>query len=535
MDDSVKKVEIKVQPRSGFDKSFGSMGTSKVGTITPIFVDEVIPNSKVNVKMAISATLPPLASETFMRCSVKCEAFFVPMRLLFGQRAFESWFCDNPMQYVLSSAMGCPPAMLLQPNDIPTSYGYFTAKGELADYLGYRTFSATNTPTIPLMPFLAYHRIYDDMYRRADIQKPVFYPINPSVSYTNLLRHSTDVNYDVNNYLITADSEYKCVLGDGHNIFRLRQRNFDQDYFTVARVAEQWGSPRKVVIQNDGSNDYFTIASIRNQNALQQFSEQNNLITPREVEVVKARYGADLSDGVAQRCLLIGTAEYDLYSKGVSTTAEASSTSSQNPFGGTVGAQFGKAYASGADFIINGFTANEPGYIFVMATLVPRVTYSSGVRRYLTNYLGAGCIVDMPNPLLQGTGNEPIYQRELTGELDNQGVFGYVERYSWFKTRENELHGILRDGDTLESFALQRNFAAGSSPTINTNFLEIPTTYLDQVSAVSGDISNYGWWYDAHFDYKVSMPLAKYSIPSLENPAYEHGYSVQMKRNGRSL
>lgn len=533
MDDSVKTVEVKITPKSGFEKSFGSMGTSKCGLITPIFVDEVIPNSKINLKLAMSATLPPLASETFMKTSVKVEAFFVPMRLLFG--SFENWFCDNPIRYADSTtAQACPPVILLD-GSYTAGVNLFLEPGGLADYLGYRTASTTQSAyVIPAMPFLAYHRIYHDWYRRADLQNPVFAPVKVGAIPAQYLKSAPYVAFDNNTYLITIANSTNAGLANGLSIFALCPRNFDQDYFTVARTTPQYGAESTVTIQTSGGTDYFTIASLRNQNSLQQFSERNNLVTPREVEVVKARYGADLSDGVAQRALLIGAAEFELYSKGVNVNSPATD-SNNNPFAGQVGAQYGQAYASGSDFIINGFQANEPGYIFVNATMVPRVTYATGIRRYLTNYQGPGCIVDMPNPLLQNTGNEPIYQRELTGELSNSAVFGYTERYSWFKTRENELHGLLRDGQSLQSFALQRSFAAGSNPQINTSFVKIPSNYMDQVSAVSSNIANYGWWFDAYFNYKVSMPLAKFSIPSLQDPAYEHGYDVRMKRNGVSL
>ena len=54
------KVPVKVQRRSGFDKSFQNLFSSKVGTITPILTDELIPNSTVNLKIAMTTQLPPL-------------------------------------------------------------------------------------------------------------------------------------------------------------------------------------------------------------------------------------------------------------------------------------------------------------------------------------------------------------------------------------------------------------------------------------------------------------------------------------------
>ena len=97
MDDSFVKVPVNVPKLSGFDKSHQNLLTTKCGTITPIMIDELIPGSKVHLKLALSASLPPLASETFMRCSVKVEAFFVPFRLLAG--SFESWFTDTDKKF----------------------------------------------------------------------------------------------------------------------------------------------------------------------------------------------------------------------------------------------------------------------------------------------------------------------------------------------------------------------------------------------------------------------------------------------------
>ena len=87
------KAVVKVQKKSGFDKSFQNLFTSKVGTITPVLVDELIPNTTVNLKMAITTQLPPLASDTFMRVKQKYAAFFVPTRILMP--GFENWLCGS--------------------------------------------------------------------------------------------------------------------------------------------------------------------------------------------------------------------------------------------------------------------------------------------------------------------------------------------------------------------------------------------------------------------------------------------------------
>ena len=90
------KVRLKVPKRSGFDKSFQNILTTKCGTLTPILVDELIPNTKVHLEDIITAKLPPLASDTYMRVNLKLEAFFVPTRLLYG--GYEKWITGDKVK-----------------------------------------------------------------------------------------------------------------------------------------------------------------------------------------------------------------------------------------------------------------------------------------------------------------------------------------------------------------------------------------------------------------------------------------------------
>ena len=87
------KTTVKVQKRSGFDKSHQNLFTASVGTLVPILVDELIPNTTVDLEAAISAQLPPLASDTFMRCKLKYASFFVPTRLLVA--GYERWLTGS--------------------------------------------------------------------------------------------------------------------------------------------------------------------------------------------------------------------------------------------------------------------------------------------------------------------------------------------------------------------------------------------------------------------------------------------------------
>ena len=544
MDSSFLNAPVSVPKLSGFDKSHHNLLTALPGTITPILIDELIPGSKVNLNLALSATLPPLASDTFMKCSVKVESFFIPFRILAG--SFESWFTDEPVQFVdytgtdtyVSGKGFLPTFGLFSSVDATTlvSSGTFNA-GSLADYLGFRlppsSTTTIETTSFSLMPFLAYGRVYHDWYRNSLIQREVF--LRPTAagdlspySYQQCAGTAPYFFFRPNYTNISTLKFLSCA--DGVSVFSLRQRNFGLDYFTTATPSPQQGSAEVVSFSTSGSTGQFSIAALRAANSMQQFKERNNLAGNQYVEQLYARYGVRPSDGVAQRSLYLGGAEYECYTKGIFQTVDG--TASNNPFS-TTGAQYGHGRASGNSHIAD-FEAKEPGYLLVCATLVPRASYSTGIHRRFTHYVGAGSLSDLANPILQNVGPQPIYQYELNGNVSSN-IFGYTDRYAEFKTMDDELHGKVRDGSSLSSFALQRSFAGNTTPTITDAFLKIPTNFMDQITAVQSDISSYGCWMDMYFDYKVAQPLAKYALPSLQDPAYEHGKTIVVNRGGFKL
>lgn len=550
------KVPVKVQKKSGFDKSFQNLFTSKVGTITPILTDELIPNTTVNLKMAISTQLPPLASDTFMRVKQKYAAFFVPTRLLVSD--YEKWLTGNKGTVGSEKYIPVMPEYRWQPSK---DYDHFKP-GSLADYLGYKVVektpaqisSVTATTRVCALPFLAYHRIYNDWFRNSLVQKDIYADtVGSSIACASMsTRHfwngSTNSQYMTAGLGTTQNTAHSDLFNDGVRLWELRQANFGSDIFTSCTPNPQNGEAQSVSFampENAGDDGSFTISALRAANSMQQFLERNNLAGNRLVDYVKAQYGANLSDSIAQRPILLGAGSFDVYSKGIYQTnmsTDGSSVSS-NPFATSTAARFGSAYVDGQDLIIKGFTAQEPGYLMVVTWLSPKVTYSTGLDPMLDRYLGYNSQSDMANPILQNVGNEPIYVKQLDSRFAYTNtvntVFGYNDRYANWKDKQDEVHGILRDDSSLQAFALQRTFdndgVANPAPAINSSFLQIPTNYLDQIASVSTDISNYGYWSDTYFDYKVSMPLARYSIPSLQDPAYEHGDDIIIDRSGRQL
>lgn len=560
------KVPLKVQPRSGFDKSHFHLFTATVGNIVPILIDEVIGNSKVNLRVNIAASMPPLAADTFMKTDLCVEAFFVPLRLC--SASFEPWFCQRSDPAVGNAGVSDWPAFLpigqvdlsLHPGTGDSQPALDTLFGHrgLAEYLGWRA-SALGAAifNFNLMPFIAYHLCWDWYYRNNNVQKSCFAEVDSTFDINDsdqmyvaaVLPHLFNRHQPVIGSTLNNDKQWNFwLLADNISLFSLRKRNFDFDYFTNALPQVSLGGNQEVMISPGGTDGKFSIAALRAANSLQIFNERNMLSSPRYIDTLKQRFGGHPSAGVAQMPILLGSARYNVYTKGSVISANninnygPPSATNRNPFSYIAGGVQGNAYASGSDFIIDNFIADEPGYIIVNASLVPTVTYSNGCDRLFTRYRDQS-ITDMATHALQNVGNQPIYQYELTGKIGttdvSQPVFGYTDRYSDFMIMNDRISGLFQKGMALDMFVSQRYITYSDSPTISDSFLKIPSDYLDSVliNAYSpGDTSlKFGYWAQVGFDYKVSMPLAEYSIPSLQDPAYEHGETITIHRGGFRL
>ena len=513
--------------------------TGNVGTLIPILTEEVVPNTRCHLKTSFSVKMPPLASETFANIDYRIEAFFVPTRLLVN--GFTDIACGRNKTLPASERSYIPLVRMKMDSSTAPVWNVVFRSGSLADYLGFKSpkFTVPSDSVfyedISPLPFLAYHKIYDYWYRNKLVQKDVFLDTADSTYIFGKY-----VRWSSSNYVISVDPTDQQIMAnlsgsDGVGLFSLRQRNFDSDYFTTATLTPQLGEAQKVNLPGPPSEGTLTIAALRAANSLQQFAERNNLCGVDDVNYYKAMYGARLDYGVAQHPVCLGSTSTPVYVNGIFQSA-GQSVETNNPYL-SVGAQYGSASCNGIDVVIKDFTAMEPGYIMVLGSLVPRVSYSSGIRRYLKHHLDGDNGSDIANPILQNIGPQPIYSYETDGAMNNNmdySVFGYQTRFAEWVSHPDEIHGQFVDGNTLDSFVLQRNIQRA---TLNSDFLKIPVGYLDQILAVSstGSTTGFSYWVDMLHSWKVVNPIADFVIPSLQDPAYEHGHEVTIRKNGAPM
>lgn len=558
--------KVQIKNKSGFDLAHSNFLTQTCGTLTPVCTVPMLPGDSISLGFMSQIKLPPMATSFYGRVDYRLEAFFVPYRILWG--GWENFYTQpvaDPYGALVERPHFLPNLLYnMLGSDVLKNFG----RGSLSDFLGLKGIKPNDLDIVAgtsypvalknILPFLAYHKIYDDWYRNANIQKPVFVRHNaytrgtglagcPYVATTLTVTDSTTASGSDGSHIgidVGSDDAPLTSIGfsgtprgalnvsnffaDGSNLFSLRQRNWSKDYFTTATLYPQQsgttaGAAISAVTPTEGEDTTFTISQIRQANILQKWLERNNIAGSRYADQIRATFGVLPSDAMLDRAIFLGGSSFGIYTNSIAQGVNSDKGASTNPYSGTAGADSGQTSGFGKDSLIDKFTATEHGVIMVIGSIVPHATYSTGSSRMFA----MSSYGDIPNPMFEGLGQESILRAELSPlsfqSLDDQ-VFGYVDQYAWCKYMNDEVHGLLVDGENLESFALQRSFDASAS--LNSSFITIPTDFLDQVLAVKQAGSGFSAWANMYFDIKKVSLLSQYTIPTLGEPKNTHTESI---------
>lgn len=531
-------VPVHIPDRSGFDLSHEALLTTKVGTITPATVFEVLPGDTFSIGAMQKVTLPPFAVPFMGRVDACLEAFFVPNRLLWkGWQSFITQ--NNGVQSVSNggSSSGVPSSVPLVDINNSANSAYL-GNSSLAHYLGLKMGNTYPQYSLSALPFLAYQKICDDWYRDENNMKPFF--VKNALALTNTAAVNSVYNaHFVNSFVVGASSSpvlslaplgssgqssvINSMIDTTVGLGSLRQRCWAKDYFTTATTRPQAGTESSVTFDTSGNTGSFTIATLRAANSLQKWLERNNIAGTDYGSQILAHFGVTPPDAVMDKAVLLGQQRMPVVVGSVENNTAPENTqnsqTSSNPFGNTLGsaAGFGSGFDKGS--LVDEFTAKEHGFIMVMFSLVPHAYYDTGIdRAFLHRTYG-----EFAWPEFANIGDQQIRTIELTksetgqqNPLTEQDVFGYAQRYVEYKMKLDRVSGLLEENENLSVYALKRGFDNQSGvPALGKEFLTIPTDFLDQVSNVNTKVSDFGCIVDVYFDARALRVLPEYSLPSL--------------------
>lgn len=524
-----KQVPGKKLGRNVFDLSHERKFSCNMGDLVPIMCQEVVPGDSFRVNSEIMMRLAPMQAPIMHRVDVTTHFFYVPTRLVWEQKEFEKWITGG------------------QPGDVTPEYPRFRFNsdnydepnlnsGSLADYLGLPLIPIVNSGTIDVsqLPFRAYQLIYNEFYRDQDLIPEV--PISKESGIVENLG------------------------GDVAQLFFMRKRAWEKDYFTSARPWAQKGdevtlpfageapvktktsgsAPRLFSpgsnlqpgitdvkgININATNQAFwdetmnqsmyidpngsltvdmssvtatTINELRRAFQLQKWLERNARSGSRYTEMLQAHFGVRSSDARINRPEYLGGGRQAISVSEVLQTSQTSESSPQGEMSGH-GISVGKSNRFNRFF-------EEHGFVIGLMSVLPRTAYQQGIPRQFQKFDR----FEHYWPEFAHIGEQEIKLSELYlqgSETANKSTFGYAPRYSEYKYIPSTVHGDFKGN--LNHWHMGRIF--DDVPALNANFVTSnPTTRIFNVIDENVD----KLWCHVYNNVKAARPMPVFGEPGL--------------------
>lgn len=210
------------------------------------------------------------------------------------------------------------------------------------------------------------------------------------------------------------------------------------------------------------------VNAVRSAMMQQAFYERLEVCGSRYTEIVRGLFGVYSSDARLQRPEAIGGGSVPLL---IGDVLQSEPVDNENDNKTPAGTLRGAGMALADRGIKFSYRATEHMIIIGIMSIMPRQAYFQGIPRRFTRLDR----FDWFWPLLSHQGEEPIKNSELYWDPDddesNEGTFGYMARYADWRSRYDEVHGMLAVPDSgLDVWHSARFF--GNTPTLSQQFIE---------------------------------------------------------------
>ncbi len=241
--------------------------SGRIGKLIPVLALPVVAGDLVDQKIEFNIRLAPLSAPAMARFNVHFHSFYVPYRILTPRSGQETTWekfilsVGQPLENVplLPHFMTSYPLVIsdMRSADIVSNEmdNYLSLSevttGSLWDYLKLPITPMTasdddfwhiprryiNNPGIVAFNFLAYLKVWNDWYRRDQIEEEVVFPLDLGRIDLNNMDNSVYNKPELPENVSTEFDITKFV----HHLLKLRTRNYERDYFTSALPEPQFG------------------------------------------------------------------------------------------------------------------------------------------------------------------------------------------------------------------------------------------------------------------------------------------------------
>ena len=503
--------------RNPFDLSHERKMSLNMGDLVPILVQDVLPGDKFKVRTESMLRLAPMLAPIMHRVNVYIHYFFVPNRLVWS----------NWEDFITGGVDGTEEPTYPKIEITSVNKGFYQ-KGSLSDYLGIPVNGGSVTQNLEasMLPFRAYHSIYNEYYRDQNLTDPVAINLGSSTytGMTALKKRAWEKDYFTSALPWTQRGGEVTVPIGG-------EVTYTPEYLSTSNILNSDGSPpssgniaasgvgslidsgtTNSRIENiDSSTVYnvedasLSINDLRESVALQRWLEANARGGARYIEQIFSHFGVISSDARLQRPEYLGGGKSPVVISEVLSQSETEDASG-NPLGFT-GDMAGHGISVGNTNKFEKYF-EEHGYVMGIMSILPRTSYQQGLPRHFQKFDK----LDYGWPEFANIGEQAILNGELyhdwSNTVDKDGTFGYQSRYAEYKYKESSVHGDFRDD--LYHWHMGRIF--DSAPALNTSFIESDPTHriftveTESVHKIYAQIYN---------DVLAIRPLPKYGTPRL--------------------
>lgn len=518
------RVQTQVIPRHTFNLSHRNLLSLNQGTIVPIFCEETVPGDKWKISQSTMLRYASLLAPVMSDAYVSTLFFYVPWYQIWDDyKTFETGGDEK----TAASEVNVPTiGLTVTPN------ANYCLNGSLFDYLGchiVKPASGQAYHSINALPFRAYQHIYNNWFRDENM--------------------TDNVDFSKGSGEMSVTDDGSAVMNE---LFKLRTRAWEKDYFTSALPWTQKGSatatPVDVTIpyMNVGLRDQvstvvskdtamtitnedqlngvgtWSIAHLKLPNgdhlgkmttedgatgtgtlqilelyrtiALQKFRQISAVAGTRINEFIKGHFGVRIDDQSLDIPQFIGGSRQPVVISEVLQTAEGA---------GSVGQQYGHAISVGGDVIKH--YCKDRGYIIGVMCVQPRTYYGQGSRRMFNK----SDRYDFYYPEFANIGEQEIQNQELYNDTGDKTTFGYTPRYAEYKFIPSGIHG-----DFLSSLSYwHQGRLFSSQPQLNENFIKADPT--NRIFAVEEQDTNQKLYALINFKIKAKRSMPYFGTPHI--------------------
>jgi len=549
-------------PRSRFDMSFSHKTSGNVGTLYPIYLQEIYPGDVFDVNASIvtrlsSAYLRPVMDDLYL----DVYFFFVPSRLcfdkwqqIFGENTASAWVQSNPVVAPQIPADNNPAF-----NEV--------VEGGVADHFGLPLNDPASGRFLPtginVIPFRAFALIWNEWFRDENIIAPMHIQKGDTNNYEYLNTNA----WSANNYTglcpkvakfhdyftsalpgpqkgdavsipvsglapLTAKGVDYSIPVNTNSYVHLYPDNMDSSGSYVNILAAggsiAGGDFGSLFKHNNSASTYSaidklntnlyadlsasgvmaTVNDLRYAFQLQKILERSARSGSRYTEYLLAAFGVQSPDARLQRPEYLGGKRMPL---SVQQVAQTSRTDSEPNALASLGAF---SLSNGKCGYTKGFV--EHGFVIGVMCLRQRHSYQQGIEKFWSR----STRFSYYDPTFANIGEQPVYKDEIfgihgqSGDSINGTPFGYQEAWADLRYRPNYITGDMRS-DSSTSFDIW-HFADdySNAPTLNASWLQETPEYVDRTIAVPSSSMDQ-FIFDIYFKNIGTRRLPMFSVPSL--------------------